>query len=425
MAKKDTQSARTDTPARKKRRNNKWTLTIIAVLFAIAVVAIVAVIVYQHFFVAINDNYDAQMRIAAREMQAGDTGKAETAYKRALGYQIGDHDATLALAEIYVKKEQYEDAAELYSDLLSKDDGDIALYDALIGLYAGQLDAPDKANELIVKAYQIGLTLTSELVQQPPEFSQKGGTFNQATKIELTAPEGYSVHYVTKKGTIPTIDDKLYKKAISLSKSGTRRIIAAVFDKDGLMGWPAENVYKIKIQVTVDNSAISNLGRGAGAIMKSVGPLYFSGRMEGGYYYKDNNSKFHYIFPVNSFRDKKTGDALNPEDTELPTSAKCVAISMTVSSYIVQPTGSVTVKDFMAGIDIKNYEVRIGDYDGAYHLIYDSGDERYDIPLPDKDKISKSKVMTVYSISAANAANAANKAVADNTDGDKNTSDVS
>jgi tetratricopeptide (TPR) repeat protein len=407
MTDKGTQAARTAASTRKKRRNNKWSLTIIAIFFAIAIVALTAFFVYRHFFVAVNDNYSAQMRIGAQQMQFGDVEKAEAAYVRALGYQAGDHDATLALAEIDVRKERYEDAAGRYEDLLAKDDQDISLYDTLIGLYAEHLNAVDKANELIVKAYGLGLTLTSELVLPPPEFSKKSGTFNQATKIKLTAPKGYQIYYVTKKGKIPTQDDKLYKKEITISSNGSKRIIAAVFNKDGLMGWPEENVYKVKLQIAVDNYAISNLGKGAGTIMNAVGPLYYAGSMEGGYYYNDKESKFYYIFSMSAFVDKDTGEYLEPEDTALPTKAPCVAISMTVSSYIVQPAGAVTVKDFMAGIEIEEYEVRKSEEDGSYHLIYDSGDERYDIPLPDKENISKDRVMIVYSISASNVANEA------------------
>ncbi|MDR0817448.1 MAG: chitobiase/beta-hexosaminidase C-terminal domain-containing protein [Clostridiales Family XIII bacterium] len=395
---------------RKKRRNNKWSLTIIALILAIAIVGIAAYLIYNHFFVTANNTYDAQMRIGDQQLKLDHLDEAEAAYKQALIYKDGDYDASVTLAEIYEKKKQYEDAAALYAGLHEKDENNIDLYDRLIALYAEHLDAVEKANELITKAYELGLTLTSDLVPPLPEFSPKGGTFNQATKVKLTAPDGYTIRYVTKKGTVPTAKSKKYKKAISISANGSKRIIAAVFSKEGLMGWPAENIYKIKLQVAVDNSAIANLGRSSKAIMNSVGPLFYSGELEGGFCYKDNSSKYTYVFSASDFPlgnddeegedgDEDGGSRLDPESMSLPAKAKCVALSMTVGNYIVQPSGAITVKDFMAGMEIEDYEVRPSD--GANHLIYDADGARYDITLPDKENISPNQVMTVYLISAA------------------------
>jgi tetratricopeptide (TPR) repeat protein len=385
-------------PRKKKRRNNKWTLTIIAIVLAIVIVGIAVYLLYDHFFVSANDNYESQMSIGAQQLKLGDADKALEAYERALGFRPGDEDATLAVAELYIQKERYEEAAEIYEARLAKDEANTETIDILIGLYAKHLNAVDKANELIIRAYQQKLTLSSELVQPPPEFSPGGGTFNQATDIKITAPEGYEIRYVTKKGQIPAADSKLYKKAISIGKNGSKRIIAAVFDKDGLMGWPVQNIYKVAIQVAVDNSAISNLGRSAKSIMNSVGPLYYSGGMEGGYYYNDKNDKFYYIFPMNAFVDKKTGEDLDPLSTALPQSTRCVAISMKVGSYIVSPTGSIGVDDFMAGLEIEEYEVRASNSDHKYHLIYDADGARYDIALPSEDKIGTNEVMIIYQL---------------------------
>ncbi|MDR2487087.1 MAG: chitobiase/beta-hexosaminidase C-terminal domain-containing protein [Clostridiales Family XIII bacterium] len=412
--------------ARKRQRNRTIAIVIILVVLVVGILATAIGLVYQHFFVDSLNSYDAQMRIAADAEREGDLDKAEEAYRKALSFQAGDLDATLALAELLVKTDRPDEGAGLYEELLAKDEGNTGYMERLLSIYVEGMEDMDKANGMIIRAYEAGLELSSNLIAPPPELSPKGGTFTQTTKVTLTAPDGYTIHYTNRKADVPTPADKEYKKPFSLSKNRSFYVHAAVFDERGLMGWPVYASYKIRLQFIVDTSAVKHLGRTAGSIMEDIGPLFFTEEFTegGGAIYEDENGRFRFVFFLDAYAQtvpvaptttdtaitgaSVTGAAVavtetavksvpfDPLTSPLPVGAKCEVIYMDIASYLVQQRGSFRVKDLMAGLEIEQYAVRSEPFDGKYHLYYDIDGVRFDLKLRDEGTVDTKDTMELY-----------------------------
>jgi len=365
---------------------------------ALALIVVSIILIVHHSKVKALDNYDAQMSLGTQYSMDKEYDKAEAAYLSAIDHRNGDRDANIKLAELYVLMDRPKDAANRYLALQDADETDVDIYGRLIDLYVNNLNDIPSANAQILKAYSLNLTLDSPLVADPPDFQPGGGKFNQVLSIKLSAAKGRTIHYTTKEGELPTIDSKQYTKPIVISSNKKTTISAISFDKSGLMSWPTVQYYRLKLEFAVDTSAVSFLGSNAGAIMGALGPLYYNGSQGGGAYYTDSFGINFYIFALEDFYDKATDSYLDPMATPLPDNAKCLAVSMPVSQYIVQQTGNFKVKDFMDSLKVKNYTVQRSAEDGDMHLYYDIGSARYDITLINSDTISTDMSMTVYLI---------------------------
>lgn len=375
-------------------RRRRIALAFAVILIIAAIIGTGVALLYHHFFVAVNDNYDAQMRIGDEQRTFGEYQNAEEAYLRALKFKDGDRNANIRLAEVYVLWEKYPEASERYVILQDIDENDAEIYERLIDLYVEKMDEIGLANEQIIKAFELDLSLESPHIVPPPEFSPKGGIFKQMTSVKLKGPKDYKIRYTKKKNKMPTVKSKRYKKPVKLGINKKTWIYAVCFDKRGLMGWPARERYEIELEFVVDTSAVSYLGCSAKTIMNSVGPLFFEGTEQGGCFYKDNFGKCYYIFPISVFAGEE-GKTLSPVKTPLPAGAPCIAVTFSVGQYIVQQSGDFAIDVFMNGINIKDYTVERSGNDGAWHLYYNISGAEYDMTLKDQETISTNQTMTV------------------------------
>ena len=148
--------------ARRRKRKRAIAIVVIVVVLVVGILVTAFGLIRQHFFVDSLNTYEAQMRIAAESEQAGDLDRAEEAYRKALGFQEGDLDATIALAELLVKADRPGEGAVLYEELLAKDEGNTGYMDRLLSIYVEGMEDMEKANGLIIRAYEAGLELSSD-----------------------------------------------------------------------------------------------------------------------------------------------------------------------------------------------------------------------------------------------------------------------
>ncbi|MDR0596342.1 MAG: chitobiase/beta-hexosaminidase C-terminal domain-containing protein [Clostridiales Family XIII bacterium] len=406
--------------------------TAIAVIVTIAIAATSACVWY-FGYVKPYDNYDAQMRIGFEKFGIKRYGEAEAAFRNALSKRPNDPDATVALADTFAAEGLYNDAIVCMKALQGIDDMDTRSYERLIAWYVDGSRDIAAANDQIITAYEKQLALASDAIRPAPVFSPDPGDYSEPEKISIRADAGLSIYFSTD-GSIPSAEGgRKYEGKLDMPNNQSVTYIAASYDRDGLMSWPATAKYSLSIIYKVDTSAFGHIGHTARAIMDDVGPLYYGEGHGNSYYYNDDNKIYHYVFPKKYFTVVQnvaappatdvtgapaTGEAasggdvdvnaapvppaptttevaIDPETNPLPPDAVCSAISMKAADYIIGMDGEIGVDDFMAGIGVDSYKVDLSDADGAYHLTYSTGGRKYDMALKDKNTISPGKELLV------------------------------
>lgn len=92
----------------------------------------------------------------------------------------------------------------------------------------------------------------------PPIVSQASGTYNEKTKIEVTADQDCTIYYTTD-GTIPTKSSAKYKKPIEMPKGNSIYYFIAI-DADGVESSVVTRVFDYEPTYTINyDSAINSL----------------------------------------------------------------------------------------------------------------------------------------------------------------------
>ncbi|MDR0357784.1 MAG: chitobiase/beta-hexosaminidase C-terminal domain-containing protein [Clostridiales Family XIII bacterium] len=393
-----------DKPALSERQRKRMRTRIIVLSVAgLVVLAAAGFCVYYFGFVRPMDNYDAQMKVGEESYEAGVYEDAEAAFLKALEYESGDSAATFALADTYVAWKKFDKAVILFSALQDEDEADTRTYERLISLYAEHTNDIDAANAQIVKAYERGLSLESELVVAPPVFEPKSGTFNEATIVTVSADEGQVIYY-TMDGSVPTLESIRYEGEFNLNKKTEFSFFAAVIAENGLMGWPAAAEYVIDIQYAVNSEYLGYIGRSAAEIMNSAGALFYVEEDGGAYCYRNKSSECIFAFPLDSVpgievpATTPTGEVAtdgavtvlppDPNRTPLRSDAVCVAVEMNISRLFVLMNEAISVEDLMAGLNVENYTVSVSETDGLHHLYYGANGYTFDYALKDENTVS-------------------------------------
>jgi tetratricopeptide (TPR) repeat protein len=381
---------------------------VIAVV-AISAVTVISLCIWYFSYVQPNDNYDAQMSTGVERFNEKQYTDAESAFLKALMKRPNDAAAMIALADTYAVQGRYDEAIREMKALQGVDDEDTRTYDRLITWYVEKTRDIASANEQILAAYELKLSLSNPLVQPAPVFDPKPGEFGEATKISIKTLPGFALYYSTD-GSVPKPGEgERYVKKISLTNNNDVTYRAVAYDGYGFMSWPAEARYSLAIKYGVDDAALKYLGATAKEIMESVGPLYYDSQHEEGYYYYDESKEFYYVFAneyfvVESESTSVTTDGavqvqtsmIDAEREPLPPDAVCAAVSMKISDYIVQMKGGIAVDDLMAGVGIEEYDVERDAQDGKYHLIYESDGARYDMTMKNRDTVTRGGVLMIY-----------------------------
>jgi tetratricopeptide (TPR) repeat protein len=377
-------------PAQEQRlKKLRMRIVIFSVLGTICLVG-AAACVYYFGFVHPNDNYDAQMKIGAERYEAGIYEEAEAAFLKALEYKPGDTEATIALADTYTAWEKFDKAIILLTALQDIDESDTRTYERLISIYIHDTKEIPKANEQILKAYELEIDLEHEAITAAPVFAPKGGVYNEVINVTLTAGEGEAIYYTTD-GSIPTRENTKYEEALVLKNKEPIVVTAVVIAEDGLIGWPAKAEYSVNIQYAIDSEFLGYIGKSAAEIMGSAGALFYVGEEGGGYYYRNKSSDCFFVFPWEVFQREESDETTDGEEapppdpnrTPLPGDAVCVAVSMQIGRLFVQMEGTLSVEDLMAGLNVESYSVETSGLDGLEHLYYSANGYSFDYTLKD------------------------------------------
>ena len=348
---------------------------------------IIATLVFYFGFVKPNDNYEAQMRIGLKHLDAMEFEDAELAFNKALGFQPKDPDATIGLSDTFIATERFEEAVPLLTEMQASYITDVRSYDRLITIYISHLPNIDKANEQIVGCVTNGLRPENELVSEGPSMNPNGGTFNERTSVSMTAPEGHVILYTTD-GTMPTFESAIYEAPITLSSNQETTITAISKGLDGLISWPNAVLFTLKIEHSFNSQVVALVGSSAKDIMKAEGPLFYSSTESEGLFYTTESGSVKFIFPKSALGG---GD---PNMTPLPGSAKAKAVSMEASNYVWSMPETMTVEELTQGLKIKEFAVE--ESKGVYSLGFYKGSLYFSFTLTDKNTLASTNILTVY-----------------------------
>lgn len=178
-----------------------------------------------------NGSVSYQLEKAQEAENKGDTTGAIQFYKKALHLDPSDMDTMLALAALYEKQKNYEEACSEYLDVLKKDSANRTACKNLIALYEKQKDY-DAILELNKNVHSSLQYLFSDYMVDTPEFSVKDGTYDEFIQLKLSAASGCRIYYTTD-GKDPVRFGEEYDAPIELKELKDYVIKAvAVNDKD-------------------------------------------------------------------------------------------------------------------------------------------------------------------------------------------------
>lgn len=168
---------------------------------------------------------------------------ALTYYKEAYELDASSFDAVYGMAKIYYNLKEYDEAIEAFKLALDTDSENVEIYSYLLLCYSKQNDM-DSIYELAESTDNEGvLSLVSEYIIIPPEFSLEGGNYEDDITIFLTATDDCQIFYSTN-GKDPRVSGKLFTNEIIL-KEGTTTVKAVSLNESGEYSEVVSKTYNI------------------------------------------------------------------------------------------------------------------------------------------------------------------------------------
>lgn len=191
-------------------------------------------------------SYDYQYEKALAEYTAGDYKQAITTGKHLTS--LGDAPkGKILLADCYIADHNYDAAIAALYDALSKDPGNVELYDRIVECYKAENNS-NGIHELIRNSDDSTLALRySDYVSIAPSFSLESGTYIEPDPIKLSAPGEGTIYYTTD-GSEPTEESLTYMGPIPL-ETGENVISAIYINEKGIVSDVVTNTYNVELDV--------------------------------------------------------------------------------------------------------------------------------------------------------------------------------
>lgn len=172
-----------------------------------------------------NDNsYEYQMKLGDEALFKENYDKAEDYYLQAISISPNDIKVRLKLAEVYLGKEQKEQAINYLEEVITLDTSEnYNAYKKLFDIYQkdGNTDAIIRLKKN-VKDAKI-LKIFADYIVEAPSVNLLGGTYSENLKLSLIADKDVQIFY-TLDGKNPIANGTLYTESIELSGSGMHTV---------------------------------------------------------------------------------------------------------------------------------------------------------------------------------------------------------
>lgn len=247
--KSETAEKKQDTPPEKKQGKKKKISHLILIVFSCLLLIGIGIGIGVKLYVDEQNanSYDYQMEMAEKELAEGNYAEALDFYNAALDIKPEDLAARAAMADIYMKQQNYDSAMILLIEIIKADAADKDAYEKLISIYESREDydsilalADDVTDPEILGLFQPYLVM-------PPVVSPLGGTYEGELVVGLFSMKGYDIYY-TLDGTIPdTLNGLLYRGTeLKFSKAGEYQLKAVCVNDKGIYSELVEETYQVR-----------------------------------------------------------------------------------------------------------------------------------------------------------------------------------
>lgn len=238
----------------KKKTDSRIPVLVVCILLAVCIIiGVVIKLVINH---KNSNSYDYQMEMAQQEYIDKNYESALQYYKTALSLKPDDVTVRLAMAEIYIGQEAYDEAIVLLTEVVDMKPEEDFAYEGLIHIYEAKKDyasiielASDVQNDDI-------LELFDDYLVEAPVISPIAGEYDEFVPVTMFSADGYDIYY-TVDGSEPTAETgKFYKEennadaeGIILEENGRYTIRAVCVNEKGIASEIIEAVYEIELAV--------------------------------------------------------------------------------------------------------------------------------------------------------------------------------
>lgn len=227
-------------PKNSKKKKKKIIISTAIATVILAIILIVFLINHRH-----NNSYDYQMEKAGACVQDKEYIKAQKYLKRAIELKKDSTDARLMLAEVYIAREEKDDAIEALKKVLELDDANEEAYRELIAVYESTKDY-EAITELAATVEDSKcMDLFADYIVTAPVPNIEPGKYGELLTIELSAQTGTTVYY-TLDGSDPKQGEK-YTEPIALIE-GTTTLKMISVNELGIYSEETKAVYTIEFQ---------------------------------------------------------------------------------------------------------------------------------------------------------------------------------
>lgn len=226
---------------RKKRLIRRRRKLIIAMLLVVLLIGgLLGLLFYQN-------SYSGRVRKGYEALQAKEYDRAEDYFNRAIGKNSRRAEAYAGLAEVYMAKEQPEEAESVFLSAVASQPSSVEIYKAAIAFYENNKQ-PEKIAELLSDCDDDRvLESVAEYVSEAPAFSLDEGSYEEVQEVTLSA-EGGTIYYTTD-GTVPTSKSTKYTEPILIDTEGETVIKAVSYNQKKVPSVVVTKSYKIELPI--------------------------------------------------------------------------------------------------------------------------------------------------------------------------------
>ncbi|MCR5416568.1 MAG: chitobiase/beta-hexosaminidase C-terminal domain-containing protein [Pseudobutyrivibrio sp.] len=193
----------------------------------------------------LSNTYDYNFNKATICEDNGEYNTAITYYNKAVSINSSSMEAIYGLGRMYYMTSDYKDAITQFTLALSLSPENVDIYYYLLECY----DALGDKESISALADNTSdpeiLSLISEYIILPPEFSMEGGDYTSRIPLYLTSSEGYDIYY-TDDGKNPKTQGHLYDGYI-LVEEGNVTIQAVCCNEKGEYSDVVSETFNIEI----------------------------------------------------------------------------------------------------------------------------------------------------------------------------------